>query len=146
MEALGIVPIILAANLFLGIYNNLSVWYKMTNKTRYGMYISVFGAGITILFLFTSIPVLGYFGAAWATFIAYGTMMLISFVLGRRHYFVPYEYIRISLYLIFGIAFSFIHFYAFKNNYILGCSGIVIFLFILFIAEKPTLKKIFKIA
>ncbi len=144
MDALGIVPIILAANLFLGIYNNLSVWYKMTNKTRYGMYISVFGAVITIVFLFTSIPVLGYFGAAWATFVAYGVMMLISFVLGRRHYLVPYEYLRISLYLLFGIGFSFLHFYNFKNNYILGCLGILAFVSILFFAERATINKILK--
>jgi O-antigen/teichoic acid export membrane protein len=120
MDALGIVPIILAANLFLGIYNNLSV------------------------FLFTSIPILGYFGAAWATFVAYGVMMLISFVLGRRHYLVPYEYLRISLYLLFGIGFSFVHFYSFKNNYILGCLGILAFLTILFFAERATINKILK--
>ncbi len=144
MDALGIVPIILAANLFLGIYNNLSVWYKMTNKTQYGMYISVFGAVITIVFLFTSIPVLGYFGAAWATFIAYGLMMLISFVVGRRHYHVPYEYLRISLYLLFGIAFSFLHFYHFKNNYVMGCLGIIGFLSTIVFAERTSVNKILK--
>jgi len=91
LDALAIVPIILLANLCLGIYNNLSIWYKLTDKTKYGMYISIFGAIITILFNIIMIDKIGFMASAWATLIAYGSMMIISYVLGQKHYKVPYD-------------------------------------------------------
>jgi len=100
-----VIPILLMANLFLGIYYNLSVWYKLTNKTRFGAYISIIGAIITISLNFYWIPRIGYTGSAWATFICYGSMMIISFAWGRKHYPIPYNISRILLYL--GLSFSF---------------------------------------
>jgi O-antigen/teichoic acid export membrane protein len=76
-SGLPIVPILLLANLFLGVYYNLSFWYKLTNKTMYGAYISLFGAFLTLLLNFWLIPVIGYMGSAWATFICYASMMII---------------------------------------------------------------------
>jgi len=99
---ISIVPIILLANLFLGIYHNLSVWYKLTDKTKAGMYISIFGALVTICFNIVLIPVLGFIAAAWATLGAYGSMMVISYFFGKKYYPVPYNvkrYVSICFYL-----------------------------------------------
>ncbi len=98
-QGLIIVPIILAAKMFLGIFYNLSVWYKLTNKTVYGATIAIIGAVITITLNIVLIPAWGYLGAAWTNFIAYFTMMTISYFWGRKVYKVPYDVKRILLYL-----------------------------------------------
>jgi len=97
---LEVVPILLLANLFLGVYYNLSVWYKVSEKTKFGAYISVFGALITILFNIILIPTMSYVGSAWATLICYASMCLLSFILSRRHYPISYNWKYISTYLI----------------------------------------------
>lgn len=107
-EGLIIVPIILAAKMFLGIFYNLSVWYKLTNKTLYGAAIAILGALITIGLNIYLIPRLGYVGAAWTNFIAYFTMMSVSYFWGQKVYPVPYNMKRISLYLIFAAILFFI--------------------------------------
>ena len=96
---LGVVPILLMAYIFYGIWYNLSVWYKLTNKTRYGAYIPLIGAAFTILLNFIWIPMFGFMGSAWATFIAYGVMMVISYFLGQKHYPINYPVKRILFYL-----------------------------------------------
>ena len=90
-SGLGIVPVLLLANLFLGVYLNLSIWYKITSKTRWGAWFSVFGAVVTLLFNFLLIPIMGFYGAAWATFICYASMMIVSYIYGQKHYPVPYD-------------------------------------------------------
>ena len=82
--ALGIVPIILIANLCLGIYHNLSVWYKITDRTKFGAYISMIGALITLIVNFALIPKYGYYGSAVATLAAYGSMMSPVLVLRTK--------------------------------------------------------------
>jgi O-antigen/teichoic acid export membrane protein len=99
-EGLKVVPILLFANLFLGVYLNLSMWYKLSGQTKYGAWFSIFGATITIVLNFILIPIMGYLGAAWATFICYGAMMLISYFYGQKHYPIPYN-IKVCLLLIF---------------------------------------------
>jgi len=94
-----VIPILLLANLFLGIYYNLSIWYKLTNKTRYGAYISIIGALITLSLNFYWIPRFSYTGSAWATLICYSSMMLISYFWGQKYYPIPYKLGRILLYL-----------------------------------------------
>lgn len=86
-----VIPILLLANMFLGIYYNLSIWYKLTDKTKFGAYISIFGAVITLALNFYWIPRIGYMGSAWATFICYGAMMVVSYIIGQKHYKVPYK-------------------------------------------------------
>jgi len=103
-----VIPILLLANLFLGIYYNLSVWYKLTNKTKFGAYISIFGAFVTLTLNFYWIPRIGYTGSAWATFICYGSMMLISYFIGRKYYPIPYNIKRILFYLSLSVVFYFI--------------------------------------
>jgi len=101
-SGLAVVPILLAANLFLGIFYNLSIWFKLTNKTRFGAYLAIFGAVITIALNFWLIPIMGYMGSAWATLICYFAMMVASYFLGNMYYKVNYDLIRIGIY--FAIA------------------------------------------
>ncbi|GHA73899.1 lipopolysaccharide biosynthesis protein [Pontibacter akesuensis] len=89
-EGILVVPVLLLANLFLGVYYNLSVWFKLTDKTRFGTYISFGGAAVTILGNLLLIPILGYMGSAIATLICYFSMALASYLLGNRHYPIPY--------------------------------------------------------
>lgn len=88
---LKVVPILLLANIFLGIYYNQSVWYKLTDKTSFGAGLAIFGALITIVLNLLFIPAYGYMASAWATLACYGSMMLVSYILGRKYYPVPYE-------------------------------------------------------
>ncbi|MEP0368743.1 MAG: oligosaccharide flippase family protein [Cyclobacteriaceae bacterium] len=100
LSGLNIVPWLLGGGLFLGIYYNLSVWYKLTDKTSYGAWISISGAVITVILNFILIPAIGYIGSAIATFATYFTMVGISYVLGQRHYPIPYFVGRGSFYLL----------------------------------------------
>ena len=90
-SGLGVVPILLMANLCLGVYYNLAIWYKLTAKTKLGAWVAVFGAVVTLIFNFWLIPILGYMGAAWATLICYASMMILSYFVGQKHYPVSYN-------------------------------------------------------
>ncbi len=143
-EALKIVPLILLANLFLGIYHNLSVWYKVTDRTKFGAYISVFAAIVTLVLNYVLIPIIGYMGSAIATLAAYGSMMVLSYLYGRKYYDVPYEVKKISGYLLLAIGFSAISFYAFNGNIWLGTALLVLFAIIMFYSEKKEFLKIIR--
>jgi O-antigen/teichoic acid export membrane protein len=98
---LKIVPILLFANIFVGIYYNLSIWYKLsTEHTRSGAYITLIGVGITLAVNYYFIPVYGYIASAWATFFCYGSMMVISFLWGQKVYPVPYAWKKLLAYMI----------------------------------------------
>lgn len=101
---LPIVPILLMANLFLGIFYNLSIWYKLTGQTKFGAWIAIFGAVITLVFNWLLIPRFDYMGAAWTTFICYLSMMVVSYLLGQKYYHVDYDVKRILFYLLFAVA------------------------------------------
>ena len=90
-SGLPVVPILLMANLCLGVFYNLSIWYKLTAKTKWGAFLSLIGAVITLVFNFALIPIMGYMGAAWTTLICYALMMVISYFLGKKYYPVPYK-------------------------------------------------------
>jgi O-antigen/teichoic acid export membrane protein len=98
-EALGLVPVLLFANIFLGIYYNLTVWYKLTDRTHYGAYIMVIGAVITIAFNWLLIPVWGYAACAWGMLVCYGSMMVLSYVWGQKYYPIPYNLPKLVKYL-----------------------------------------------
>lgn len=115
-EGLKIVPILLLANMFLGIFYNLSIWYKLTDKTRFGAYLSIFGAVITIVLNILLIPVLGYMGSAWATFACYGSMMVLSYFIGQKHYHVNYNVSRILTYMFVAAITLCIACYLFKKS------------------------------
>lgn len=98
-KGLVVVPVLLFANLFLGIYYNMSIWFKLSNNTYSGAVIGVMGAAVTILLNLWWIPVLGYVGSAWATFFCYLSMMVVCYYWGQRVYRIPYQVRLLSLYL-----------------------------------------------
>lgn len=108
-EGLHIVPILLLAYLFLGIYYNFSVWFKLTDRTYYGTLITLIGMLITIVANYLLIPVAGYEGSAFAALLCYSAMMFICYGLGQRFYPVPYNvgkimtFIIITLALVYGV-------------------------------------------
>jgi O-antigen/teichoic acid export membrane protein len=104
---LQVVPILLMANLFLGIYVNLSIWYKLTDKTLLGAGVSLAGAALTIALNWYWIPVLGYVGSAWATLACYASMAFISYSLGQYYYPVPYQVKRLLAYVMLGLGLYF---------------------------------------
>lgn len=142
-EAIKIVPIVLLANLCLGIYFNLSIWYKLTDKTRYGMYLSIVGAVITIVFNLILIPKIGFIAAAWATLAAYGVMMVLSYFLGQKHYPVPYDLKQILSYLGIAIVLSLAALKT-NSNYYLNTVLVLVFLGIIVLFEKKQLKQLLK--
>ena len=103
-EGLFVVPVLLIANLLLGIYINLSIWYKLTDRTLLGAWVTLAGSAVTVALLFWSVPRFGYAGAAWAHLACYMVMVGLSYALGRRYYPVPYDLKRVFGYIGFGLA------------------------------------------
>jgi len=136
--AIKIVPIVLLANLCLGIYFNLAIWYKLTDKTRYGMYLSIIGAIITIAFNYIMIPEIGFMASAWATLAAYGIMMLLSYFFGQKHYPVPYNLKKIGFFLILAVILSILALNT-NNNYYINTGLVLLFLGIATVLEKKQL-------
>lgn len=113
---IDILPILLLANLFLGMYYNTSIWYKATNNTMKGAYISIVGALITLVLNWILIPRLGYFGSAWTTLVCYFVMLLMSLIWGRKYYPIPYHYVYNFLWIGLSLAFSTACYHFFKND------------------------------
>jgi O-antigen/teichoic acid export membrane protein len=143
---LPVVPILLLANLFLGMYFNLSIWYKLTGRTRFGMWITVFGATLTIVLNSIWIPSHneyfgGYMGSAWATFICYASMMVISYFIGQKFYPVQYKVTKVLSYLAFATALyfagTFIDTGSFLLDLVLKNTLLLIYLLVVVIIEKP---------
>ena len=144
-EGLFIVPIVLLANLFLGIFYNLSVWYKLNDITRYGAFIALAGALITIVMNVALVPSMGYAGAAWAHFACYLSMVVMSFFLGRRFFRIDYPLLRIGLYLILGLVlyfvFRFTDLEAGPVRYVLGFILMAVFLLVAYMLERREVGK-----
>lgn len=142
-EAMNIVPLVVLASFFLGIYHNLSVWYKVTDKTRYGAFISVIGAIITIGINYAFISSISYMASAIATLLAYGTMMVLSYYLGKSRYPVPYNFRKILFYLGISILFSAVSFYVFNRSLYAGIPLLLLFLALVYKLENDKLRQIF---
>ena len=140
-EAMNIVPIILLASFCLGVYHNLSVWYKITDRTKFGAYISIVGATLTLLVNVTLIPIMGYTAAAWATLTAYSSMMVLSYYFGLKYYPIPYNMRKIALYGGVSVTFSALSFYVFDRNLIVGSLLLLLFLGLIYKSENKKLKK-----
>jgi O-antigen/teichoic acid export membrane protein len=142
-SGLDVVPILLMANLSLGIYVNLSIWYKLTDKTLMGAFVSLFGAGLTVALNIYWIPSFGYKGSAWATLICYATMAVLSYLLGRKFYPVNYDIIRILGYISFGIGLFYLHqFLLFDfhyNAWLLSTELLLLYLLVALLFEKRLL-------
>lgn len=145
-DAMKVVPLIVLANFFLGIYTNLSVWYKLIDKTKIGAYISLIGAAITLILNWLLIPMMSYYGSAIATIAAYGSMMIISYKWGQYHYPIPYDFNKIFSYLGLTILFSAISFYIpyLRGNYPVKIVLLTLFLYFIYYSEKETLLRIIK--
>ncbi len=146
---LRVVPILLMANMFLGVYYNLSIWYKLSNKTMAGAWITLLGAVITIAINFLLIPRYGYMASAWATFLCYGTMMVVSYKWGQKVYFIPYATKKLIAYFVIALLLYSINLFILwvssnkAFNYLFA--SILLVGFIAFVArvEKKELKLIF---
>lgn len=147
-EGLKVVPILLLANMFLGIYYNLSIWYKVTNRTMAGAMITLIGCAITIGINYLFIPTFSYMACAWATFFCYGTMMVISFVQGQKEYYVPYAWKKLVAYIVITVILFFLHRLAVwltDNVYIQLIAATVLilaFLYFLFRIERKEFQKL----
>jgi O-antigen/teichoic acid export membrane protein len=113
---ISIVPILLLANLFLGAYYNLSVWYKVTDNTRFGAYIGLFGALLTIALNILLIPVFGYIGSAWATLACYISMFGLSYLIGKKYYPINYPVKRSFLYLSTAVSVSLLTYFNIEDS------------------------------
>lgn len=144
--AMNIVPLIVIANFFLGIYTNLSVWYKLIDKTKIGAYISIVGALVTLLFNFILIPYIGFMGSAIATILAYATMMIISYKLGQRNYPIPYDKRKIGFYLGLSVLLSMLSFYIpiLRETYVFGIVSLLIFVYFVYRNEQQLFSRILK--
>jgi len=144
---LGVVPILLLANLCVGVYWNLSIWFKLTGQTKFGAIITIAGAVITLVINFVGIPKFGYMACAWATLASYSIMMVASYVLGQKYYPVKYNLRSISVFTFLALGFYFIStLYSeiesmtiklILNNILLG-----LFAFIFYKLEFDNLKKL----
>ena len=114
-EGLKVVPVVMAAEVFFGIFFNLSLWYKLTDKTMWGAYFSIFGLVITLTLNIILVPRVGYVGCAWAAFCSYGSMMVASYFIGRRHMAIDYQVSRILCYFTLGAALYYAGFYGLQS-------------------------------
>jgi O-antigen/teichoic acid export membrane protein len=133
---LDVVPILLLANLFLGMYYNLSVWYKVSEKTRFGAYLSLAGAAITIGLNILLIPTMSYMGSAWATLICYASMCVMSYIFSRRHYPISYNWKYISFYMISALSLFYIWTLWHDDHFIMSSLFCIIYIFSVVVLEK----------
>ncbi|MFL9845399.1 oligosaccharide flippase family protein [Flavobacterium rhizosphaerae] len=145
-EGMKVVPLIILANLCLGIYTNLSVWYKLSDRTKMGAYISCIGAAVTLCFNFALIPVWGYMGSAIATVCAYATMMVVSYFVGAKYYPIPYDVKTMGMYMGVAVGLSAISFYVpvLRHTYVFGIASFAVFIGFIYKKEKQTLLKFLK--
>lgn len=153
---LSIVPLLMMSKLFLGIYYNLSIWYKLTNLNKIGAWITFLGAFITIVFNYFFIPSMGFLACAIANFLCYGSMMWISYSLGQKHYPIPYNVKKSIFYIILASGLFLIHNFLRNSDpgiLLVHAAGIFLtFLFVVVVIVKekaelihiPIIQKIYK--
>ena len=100
---LRVVPIVMAAEMFMGIYFNLSFWYKLIDETRWGAYFSIIGCSVVIILNVVFVPIYGYIACAWAGFAGYATAMILSYIVGQKKYPINYDLRRIGSYALLAI-------------------------------------------
>ncbi|MBK5203157.1 MAG: polysaccharide biosynthesis C-terminal domain-containing protein [Prolixibacteraceae bacterium] len=143
---LRVVPYILMANLFLGIYYTLSLWYKLTDKTYFGAYFAIIGAVINLTINILFIPKYGYMASAISVLICFFIMMVLSYYIGQKHYYIPYPIKRIGIYFVVALTLYFI-------TIIVPCNSLIwyygfhlfilmVFIFVVYMLEKKKLIKL----
>ncbi len=143
-SGLGVVPLLLFGYVSLGIYMNLSVWYKLSDQTKYGLYISGIGAILTIALNWIFIPKYSYMASAWISLIAYATMMVLSYLWGQKNYPIPYNIKKNISYIIASIVIVFLSFYVFKRNIFIGNALLILFALFTFYTERKELMLMLK--
>ncbi len=143
-EGLSVVPVLLLANVLLGIYYNLAVWFKITDRTYMGAFIGLGGATVTVTGNYFLIPLLGYHGSAVTTLLCYGSMAIVCYLIGQKYYPVPYTLARNTLYLLGSIVLSILLFQLETSwwwlDTLLGNLSVVLALSIIYRQEKYNLK------
>ena len=143
-SGLPIVPILLLNYVLLGIYMNLSIWYKLTDQTRFGLYISGIGAIVTIVLNVILIPHYSYFAAVWVTTLAYGIMVMLSYFWGQQRYPIPYRVSKNIAYILVGLGVCWLTFNVFDRHMIIGNLFFMVFVGITFLLERKTLFALLK--
>ena len=142
-EGLKVVPIVMLGELFFGLYFNLSLWYKLTDKTKWGAYMSLFGLVITLTILIVFIPHYGYMACAWASFFANLAMMTLSYFLGQKHYPIPYNLKTALNFVLLTILLGAVMYlnFSFTSNVIIRVAFntiiVLIYLFVIIKKELP---------
>lgn len=139
---LGVIPPLVFGYVSLGIYMNLSVWYKLSDQTKYGLYISGIGAILTIVLNVLFIPKYSYMASAWVSLIAYATMMVLSYVWGQKNYPIPYNLKKNLGYIISSIIIVYLSFYVFNRNIFAGNLLLLLFILSAVYFEGKNLKEI----
>lgn len=141
-EGIEIIPYLMFGTVFLGIYLNLSIWYKLSDQTIVGLYISLIGALITIIINLFFVPFYGYWASAIATLVTFLTMMIISYIWGRIKYPIPYHTGKIIIYLVLSSGLGLVSFYYFRENFVIGNLFFCVFLVFVLFRERHLFKKI----
>lgn len=143
-SGLDVIPVLLFGYVCLGIYINLSVWYKLSDQTRFGLYISGIGAILTVILNLIFIPKYSFMAAAWVSLTAYTVMMVLSYWWGQRNYPIPYNVKKIVFYLGVAAVMVFVSYYVFERNLIVGNLLFVIFILTALFLERKELSLIFR--
>lgn len=141
---LKVVPPLVFGYVSLGIYMNLSVWYKLSDQTKYGLYISGVGAILTIVLNVVFIPKYSYVASAWISFAAYTSMMVLSYIWGQKNYPIPYNIKKNLAYIVASVILVYISFTIFKRNIFVGNALLILFAGTAFYLERKSLLAIFK--
>jgi O-antigen/teichoic acid export membrane protein len=139
-QGINIVPVLLLANLILGVYYNFSAWFKLTDKTHYGTIITFIGLFVTIVANYILIPIAGYMGSSWASLFCYSFMAVICYVLGQKYYRIPYKigkgisYVAVTVAIVYGV-----NTISFENQLVATAfHGLVLaaYLFVIYLIER----------
>ena len=142
-SGMDVIPILLIAYVCFGAVFNLSFWYKLNDKTIYGMLIAIVGAAVTIVMNIILVPKIGFYGSAWATLGAYVAMLIMSYYLGNKKYPVNYNLKEIGFYVFLAAGLYFIHFiFNFEGvlKYITATAAVIIYATVVLKKEKKLLK------
>jgi O-antigen/teichoic acid export membrane protein len=140
---LNVVPPLLLGYVCLGIYMNLSVWYKLSDQTRYGLYISGIGAIVTVILNVLFIPRYSYMASAWTSLAAYAIMMVLSYFWGQKNYPIPYHLKKNVAYILVSMILVYLSFYVFRRNIFIGNALLIAFASATLYFEWKNLKAIF---
>lgn len=146
-QGLDIVPVLLLGYLFLGIYYNMSVWFKLTDKTYYGTFITVGGAILTVILNYALIPVAGYMGSSIATLVCYFSMTIACYLFGQKYYPIPYTVRAVTAYILITTALVYsVNYVSFESQWVSFMVNQIIlgaYILVIYLIERRNLKKSF---